>query len=215
MFKRAGKTGTGIALLWAGLLSFGVLLGGCRVHPISLGTMIVGDMVNDGDVKKRAEILMNQPVSAADEMFGDRLETLEDTTAKRELILYPVKMDLLKSQRYAVEVVNDTIISVSRMKHNIDGSENVLKQMQLEDKVMGKSPRECEKTAEFKSPILIARSKEKEEMVHVYDVRNWTNTRGARYCVLRFDKEYACTGIDMIGVSASTREDPAARSTEK
>ena len=204
-----------MALLWAGFLAVGVLLGGCRAHPISLGTMIVGDMVNDADVKKRAEILMNQPVAAADEMFGARLETLQDTTAERKLVLYPVKMDLLKSERYAVEVVNNTITAVSRMKLNIDGSENVLRQMQLEDKVMGKDPAECEKAAQFKSPVLIARSKEKGEMVHVYDVRDWTNTRGARYCVLRFDKEYACTGIDMIGVSASTRENPAAQSTEK
>ncbi len=215
MFKRIQKTGTGIALLWAVLLVAGVLLGGCRAHPVSLGTMIVGDMVNDADVEKRAKILMNQPVAAADEMFGARLETLEDTTADRKLVLYPVKMDLLNTERYAVEVVNNTITAVSRMKRNIDGSENVLKQMQLEDKLMGKGPKECEEAAEFKSPVLIARSREKGEMVHVYDVRNWTNTRGARYCVLRFDKEYACTGVDMIGVSASTREDPAARTKEK
>jgi len=219
MFKQAGKkrtgmTGTGVTLLWAGFLAVSVLLGGCRVHPVSLGTMIVGDMVNDADVKERAEILINQPVAAADEMFGDRLETLEDTAAERELVLYPAKMDLLNSKRYAVEVVNNTITTVSLMKRNIDGSENVLKQMQLEDKVMGKGPKECEEAAKFESPVLIARSKEKGDMVHVYDVRNWTNTRGARYCVLRFDKEYACTDIDMIGVSASTREDPAARSTE-
>jgi hypothetical protein len=215
MYKQAGKTGTGVALLWAGFLAVGVLLGGCRAHPISLGTMLVGDMINDADVKKRAEKLMNQPVTAADDMFGARLETLEDTTGERERVLYPVKMDLLNSERYAVEVVNNTITAVSRMKRNIDGSENVLKQMQLEDKLMGKNPKECEEAAEFESPVLIARSKEKVEMVHVYDVRNWTNTRGARYCLLRFDKEYTCTAIEMIGVSASTREDPAARSTEK
>ena len=214
MFERAGKTGTGMALLWAGFLGVGVLLGGCRAHPITLGTMIVGDMVADADVKKRADILMNQPVAAADEMFGARLETLEDTTAERELVLYPVKMDLFKSQRYAVEVVNNNITAVSRMKRNIDGSENVLKHMHLKNKVIGKDPKECEEAAKFKGPTLIARSKEKGEMVHVYDVRNWTNTRGARYCVLRFDEEYRCASIQMIGVSASTREDPALRSTE-
>ena len=214
MFKRVAKTRTGMTLLWAGFLAVGVLLGGCRAHPITLGTMIVGDMINDADVKKRAAILMNQPVAAADEMFGARLETLEDTAAPRQLVLYPVKMDILKSRHYAVEVVNNTITAVSRMKRNIDGSENVLKKIQLEDKVKGKTPRQCEEAAQFQSPVLIARSKEKGEMVHVYDVRNWTNTRGARYCVLRFDEEYRCASIQMIGVSASTREDPALRSTE-
>ena len=214
MFKRVAKTRTGMTLLWAGFLAVGVLLGGCRAHPITLGTMIVGDMINDADVKKRAAILMNQPVAAADEMFGARLETLEDTAAPRQLVLYPVKMDILKSRHYAVEVVNNTITAVSRMKRNIDGSENVLKKIQLEDKVKGKTPRQCEEAAQFQSPVLIARSKEKREMVHVYDVRNWTNTRGARYCVLRFDQQYVCVGIEMIGVSASTREDPAARTTE-
>ena len=214
MSKLASETRAGTVLVWAIVCWVGVLLVGCRAHPITLGTMIVGDMVHDADLKKRAEKLMNQPVAAADEMFGARLETLEDTTTERELVLYPVKMDLLKSQRFAVEVVNNNITAVSRMKRNIDGSENVLKQMQLKNKVMGKDAKECEKAAEFKSPVLIARSKEKGEMIHIYDVRNWTNTRGARYCVLRFDKEYRCIDIYMIGVSASTRKDPAGRSTE-
>ena len=157
---------------------------------------------------------MNRPAAAADEMFGARLETLEDTTEERELVLYPVKMDLFKSQRYAVEVVNNNITAVSRMKRNIDGSENVLKHMHLKNKVMGKDRKECEEAAKFRGPALIMRSKEKGEMVHVYDVRNWTNTRGARYCVLRFDKDYTCTSVEMIGVSASTREDPAGQRTE-
>ena len=61
----------------------GALLTGCRAHPVSLGTMLVGDAINDGDVKKRAEILLNEPVSAADRMFGARLETFEDTTSRR------------------------------------------------------------------------------------------------------------------------------------
>jgi len=204
MLKRAGE-----ALVLGVFLGVGVLLGGCRAHPVSLGTMIVGDMIDDADVKERAEILMGQRVAAADEMFGARLETLEDTATERELVLYPVEMDLFKSQRWAVEVVDDTVTAVSRMKTNIDGSEDVLKQMQLEDKLMGKGPEECEEAAEFKRPVLIARSKEKGEMVHVYDVRNWTNTRGARYCMLRFDKANTCIRVDMIGVSASTQEEPA------
>ena len=209
MVKPTVKTGTGMGLLLVGLLGVAILLGGCRAHPVTLGSMIVGDMVADADVKKRAETLMNQPAAAADEMFGERLETLQDTASERELIIYPVKLDLLKSQRYAVEVVNHPITAVVRMKRNIDGSEDILKQMDLKKKVIGKAPKQCEQAAEFQSPVLIARSKEKGEILHFYDVRNWTNTRGARYSVLRFDKDYTCTSIYMIGVSATTRKDPA------
>jgi hypothetical protein len=44
--------------------------------------------------------------------------------------------------------------------------------------------------------------------VFVYDVRNFTNLRGARYCLLRFDSSDKCCDVKLVGVSASTKEEP-------
>jgi hypothetical protein len=184
---------------------------GCRLHPVSLASMAIGDVINDADVKKRQEQLHNQPVSAADAMFGARQETLVYADdPQRELITYLVKGDLLDSQNWVVESRNGKLVALSRVKRNIDGAEDVIKAAAIEPKVMGKSPDDCCRDAEFKPPIATLRSRESGETMRVYDIRNWTNNRGARYCVLRFDKDDRCTKINLLGVSASSVKDPVA-----
>lgn len=196
------------------LIICGLLLApasGCRLHPVSLASMAIGDVINDADVKKRQEELHNQPVSAADAMFGAREETLVYADdAQRELITYPVKGDLLNSQNWVVESRKGKLVALSRVKRNIDGVEDVIKSAAIEPKVMGKSPEDCCRDAEFKEPIATLRSRESGEIMRVYDIRNWTNSRGARYCVLRFDENDRCTKINLVGVSASSVKDPVA-----
>ncbi|MBI5765183.1 MAG: hypothetical protein HZA51_16840 [Planctomycetes bacterium] len=200
------------------LLACGLLLSvsaGCRLHPVSLASMAIGDAINDSDVKKRQEKLFNQPVAAADEMFGAREETLVYADdANRELITYPVKGDLLNSQNWAVESRSGKLVALSRVKRNIDGVEDVIKTAAIKSKVMGKSPAECRRDAELKEPLATLRNRDSGEVLRVYDIRNWTNSRGARYCVLRFDGQDRCNNIRLIGVSASTTENPVASSTE-
>ncbi|MEK6643224.1 MAG: hypothetical protein AABZ08_04890 [Planctomycetota bacterium] len=199
------------------LLLCGVLLvsaAGCRLHPVSLASMAIGDAINDSDVKKRQEKLFDQPVTAADEMFGKREETLVYADdAQRELITYPVKGDLLNSQNWAVESRNGKLVALSRVKRNIDGVEDVFKTAAIKPKVMGKSPEDCCKDAELKESLATLRCRETGEVMRVYDVRNWTNSRGARYCVLRFDEKDRCTNVRLLGVSASTTENPLTQGT--
>ena len=184
---------------------------GCRLHPVSLATMAIGDAINDADVKKRQEELFDKPVTAADEMFGERQETLVDADdPQRELITYLVKGDPLDTQNWVVEARGGKLVALSRVKRNIDGIEDAIKAMALEPKVMGKSPEECRRDAEFKAPVATLRSRDTGEVMRVFDVRNWTNWRGARYCVLGVDERDRCSSIRMVGVSASTEKDPVA-----
>ncbi len=56
--------------------------------------------------------------------------------------------------------------------------------------------------------MLVMRNLVNGTLVRVYDVRNVTNLRGGRYCVLRFDSSDRCRKINLVGVSASTKSDP-------
>ncbi len=204
-----GHGGRHVDLLFCGLLL--ASSAGCRLHPVSLASMAIGDAINDADVKKRQEKLFDQRVSAADEMFGAREETLVDANdAQRELITYPVKGDLMNSQNWVVESRNGKLVALSRVKRNIDGVEDVIKAAAIEPKVIGKTPEDCCRNAEFKEPLATLRSRDTGEVMRVYDVRNWTNSRGARYCVLRFDENDHCKTIRLVGVSASIAKDPIA-----
>ncbi|HET6442718.1 MAG TPA: hypothetical protein VFH53_10105 [Phycisphaerae bacterium] len=196
-----------------GVVAFLVLAAaGCRAHPISLVTMVVGDAVNDADVKDRRDLLMGKPETAADSMFGARQETLVDVDRPGvSLIFYPVKGDLLKSSRYIVEVENGAIVVFTKTKQNIDGVEDLIHNASLEKKLIGKAPAACSAEGKLGVPLRTLRSREKDQLLRVYDVRNWSDFMGARYCVLRFDSRDLCESVALIGVSASTSKDPIRR----
>jgi len=185
---------------------------GCRAHPGSLATMIVGDAINDADVKDRRGLLMGKPETAADSMFGSRLETLVDIDRQGvSMIFYPVQGDILHTSRYIVEVENGVIVVFAKTKQNIDGVEDLIHNANLEKKLIGKAPAECSQEGNLGAPLRTLRSREKGQLLRVYDVRHWTDFMGARYCVLRFDGRDRCQSVALIGVSASTREDPIRR----
>ena len=183
---------------------------GCRAHPVSLTMMVIGDAVHDADVEERQDELQGKDRLAADTMFGARLETLvERDNRHRELLVYQVPRDVMNSSRYVVELDENKIVALSLTKRNIDGIEDVIKAADLRSKFVGKSPSQCQDIGNLGQPVLVLRSLDKDQLVRVYDVRNWTNLRGARYCILRFDGDGRCESLDLVGVSASTKEDPA------
>lgn len=190
-----------------GIVLSSVVSVGCRAHPVSLAMMLVGDLVNDADVKQRSEALMGRNIAAADNIFGDRLETLEDAQRRgRWMVVYSVKGDLLGTSRYVVEANFGEIRAISKTKQNIDGAEDVVRGLDLRSKLMDQRPAACR--ARLGRPVLVMRNLVNGTLVRVYDVRNRTNLRGGRYCVLRFDSDDTCSKINLVGVSASTKSDP-------
>jgi hypothetical protein len=185
---------------------------GCRAHPGSLAAMLVGDAINDADVKDRRDLLMGKPETAADTMFGARLETLVDSDRQGvSMIFYPVQNDMLKTSRYIVEVENGAIVVFAKTKQNIDGVEDLIHNANLEKKLIGKAPADCSRDGDLGAPLRTLRSREKGQVLRVYDVRHWSDFQGARYCVLRFDGRDRCQSLALIGVSASTKKDPIRR----
>jgi hypothetical protein len=183
---------------------------GCRAAPMSMAGMVAGDLINDVDVQDRRPKLLGRPEAQADAMFGNRLETFDDVQRKGvTMIAYPVKLDVLGTSRYVVETENGVIAVLSKTKQNIDGAENVIKALGLKDELIGKTASQCQVDGELGPAIRTLRSREKGQLLRVYDVRNWTNLRGARYCVLRFGSGDLCQGVKLVGVSASTKDDPA------
>jgi hypothetical protein len=190
-------------------------IGGCRAHPISLATLIAGDAINDADVKDRRDKLMGQDEATADRMFGQRVETLIDAERQDVLIIfYPVKNDLFKNSRYIVELDGGKIVMFAKTKQDIDGIEDLIHDANLEKKLAGKTPTQCSKDGELGPPLRTFRSKEKDQLLRIYDIRHWSDFMGARYCVLRFDSNDRCQDVTLMGVSATTKKDPIRRAEE-
>ncbi len=207
--SRRGPAGM---VILSGIVLLAFIAGGCRAVPGSLAMLIVGDAVNDADVQDRRSKLIGRSAVEADIMFGSRLETLVDVERTGvSLIVYPVDLDLLDSSRYIVEVEDGVIVVIAKAKKNIDGLEDVIHGANLKRKLIGKTPAECSVAGEFGKPIRTLRSREKGQLLRLYDARHWTDFLGARYCMLRFDSSDRCEGVTLIGVSATTKKDPARR----
>ena len=65
-----------------------VLVGGCRAHPLSLAINLIGEAVDDRDVQERKPQLLGEGPEAADEMFGQRHDTLVDDTGGGKWLIY-------------------------------------------------------------------------------------------------------------------------------
>lgn len=207
--SRRGPAGM---VILSGIVLLAFFAGGCRAVPGSLAMLIVGDAVNDVDVQDRRDKLIGKPEAAADSMFGPRVETLVDVERKGvSLIFYPVELDLLDSSRYIVEVENGVIVVIAKAKRNIDGLEDVIHGANLKKKLIGKTPAQCSVDGELGRPLRTLRSREKSQLLRLYDARHWSDFLGARYCMLRFDSSDRCEGVTLIGVSAATKKDPARR----
>lgn len=197
----------GAAVLLAAMLAAAA---GCRLSPGSLAGMVVGDLINDADVENRKDELIGKGPEAADEMFGVREDTLVGTEGDRLIILYPVKGDIAKLYTWVVEVSGGEIYAVSKAQRYADAGEDIIREGVLKDKLIGRTPEECSEVdvlpgQKLGEPMWTLRSKPTADMVRVYDVRNLTNIRGARWCVLRFGDDGRCKKINLIGISGTTK----------
>ncbi len=179
---------------------------GCRALPSSFAIMLIGDVVSDADVQDRAGELIGKPADAADVMFGERLDTIR-TKQDLSVQIYAVPGDLLEQGRFVVDVHDGEIVALSKTQFNSDGVEDVIKEADLKEKLLGKSPAQCRASANLDPPVFKGQSQRTGEDVFVYDVKNWTNLRNARYCVLRF-KDNTCQNIRLVGVNATTKDKP-------
>jgi hypothetical protein len=197
----------------ARFLSF-LLASAAGCNPVStgakLGVRLVGDVVEDADVKQRGEALVGRPVSAADEMFGKPIDAFKDVQSDRRWRTYPVKLDVLGRQRYVVEVLGDKVVSVSKTEKS-DRKVDIPRALILKQKVKGKPPRECQTALEFGSPLLAARSENTRRLVQIYDAGMVTDLGTPHYCIVRFDENDRCNELEFVAVGAATKKDPAAR----
>jgi hypothetical protein len=176
-----------------------------------LGVKVVGDAVHEVDVDKHAKELVGKPVEKADAAFGARIETAVDTQSRREMIVYPVKGDVLGKSRWVVEAEGNRIVALSKVSRDPGGGKDIIKKTQLEKKLKDKTPAEFATEKKFERPVLTLRSRNTGNLIRVYDMTGRMDLLGSKYCVLRFDGSDRCKEIRLVGIPASTKRDPAAR----
>ncbi len=212
--ERANKPVTGqVRRLLLRLASYmllaviGVLSSGC-ITAVGIGVNLVGKAVDAADVKEREKELLGANLTAADEMFGKCLDTLRDINSDRSWVIYPVELDLLGNDRYVVEVAAERIVALSRTERNSDPKRDFPRALIIESKIKGKPPRECAAELDMGDPVLTVRSDVTALLSQIYDARHFKELGSPDYCILRFDEQGLCMGVEFLGIGASTKKEP-------
>ena len=182
---------------------------GCSTA-VSIGIKLIGSAVDDADVKKHAKKLIGAELAAADELFGERTDTLRDLNSTRAWVTYPVKdFNLFGKDRYVVEVLDGKIVALTRAEKNSDPKTDILRAVLVAGKVKGKPIGECQAQLEDVGPLLLtARSDATKTLSQLYDARLIKEFGSPHYCILRFDENELCNEVEFIGIGASTKKAP-------
>lgn len=183
---------------------------GCITATVALTAMVIAKGGQDVDTKSREAQLVGKLPSQADTMFGSRVETLVDSRrASRQLLLFPVKDDPTGNTLYVVEIAEDKIAAVTKGQRKTPEAEQAIKETGLRQDLLGKDEDWCWLELGLGGPVAVLRSIETKQVIEVYDARKRKDLKGARYCVLRFDENGRCELVNLIGLQASTKKDPA------
>lgn len=183
---------------------------GCITTSIIVGTMLLSSGKQDKATKDLEKQLKGKAPSEADRLLGARLETLTDTRkAGRELLLYKVKGDKTGAERYAVDLDNGNIVALTKGRQTVGDTEAAVKAADLRKRLIGKTADEVKWEANIGKPLAVLRSRERDQVVRIYDAKDLKKAKGARYCVLRFGKDGRCAEVNLIGIQSSSKKDPA------
>ncbi len=182
---------------------------GCTAA-VSIGVKLIGSAVDDADVKKHSAKLIGAELAAADEVFGEPIDTLRDVSSTRAWVIYPVKdFNVLGKDRYVVEVFDDRIVAFTRAENNSDPKTDIPRALFIANKVKGKPVAECETLLENVGPLLLTvRRDSNGTLSQLYDGRLIKEFGKPHYCILRFDENELCSKVEFIGIGASTKDAP-------
>ena len=189
------------------LAAIGAFSSGC-ISAVGIGVKLVGKAVDVADVKKREKELLGARLSAADEMFGERQDTLRDLNSDRSWVVYPVELDVMGKDRYVVEVAAERIVALSRTEKNSDPKRDWPRALIIKSKIKGKPPTECAAELDMGDPVLTVRSDATGLLSQIYDARHFKELGSPDYCILRFDEQELCKDVEFLGIGASTKKEP-------
>lgn len=169
-----------------------------------IGMHVVGMVVDDEETKKLGQQLLGQPPAAADAVLGQEIDALRDVNSPREWLIYPVKLDILNTQRYVVELAQGVIVAVEMVKKSTSEIDIPVK-LYLEAKVKGKPIEQCPAALGLGQPMLTLRSMASGQLIQIYDATLVKELSSPHYCILRFDSNRMCAAVELAQVAASAK----------
>lgn len=200
------KSYFGVTAACAAIVS---IASGCN-SPAGMAVQLVGKAVDSVEAKQLGDEFIGRSPSAADAKLGKPNDVFAQVGGSRSWRVYPGgTMDVMGNQRYVVEVSRNSVVGVSKVKIDPTGIDMARKYM-FDQKVNGKSPKECEAALDMGPPLVTARSELTGTMAQIYDARMVKEIGSPKYCRLKFDASGRCCEVDLVDVAASSGTEPPA-----
>lgn len=179
---------------------------GCH-SPAGMAIQLVGKAVDCAETMELEKELVGRRVDAADAKLGTPKDVWRQVGGPNEWRVYPAPLDVVGNQRCVVQVARRKIVSVTKVQFDGSGVE-LARKLMYDQKVRGKTPRECESALNMGPPVVTARSEMTGLLAQLYDAKMVPGVGSPQYCRLRFDANERCSEIAVADVKASSSSDP-------
>ena len=103
--------------------------------------------------------------------------------------------------------MNNRIVAVAKLQKKGQTKLDIARALVLEQKVKGKSPKECQQIIDRGRPLLEVRSDNTKVLRQLYEARLVEEVGTPYYCVLFYDEQDRCTELAFVSAEASTKKD--------
>ena len=174
---------------------------GCN-SPVGMAVQVVGKAVDSADAQKLGNELIGKNAAAADAKLGQPIDVWRETHGSREWRVYAAPMDVLGNQRNVVQMAGGKVVGVALVTQDKSGID-LARNMMLDQKVMGKTPAECQSALGMGPPIVTARSEKTGMTAQLYNAQMLQGVGSMQYCRLLFDAGGHCTECKLVDVNAT------------
>jgi hypothetical protein len=189
------------------ILAIIILAAGCNpaTTAVKIGVNLVGDVVVDAKTDQLSHQMIGKNPKKADSILGPRQDTLREVNRPREWLVYPVKGDVLGKLAHVVEVSKGRIVSVMTVEKS-GGKIHLPRKIYFQQKLKGKTPRECQDSLNMGPPLITVRSAKTGQLRQLYDARLVKKIGNMQYCVVKYDSNGRCYEANLVEVSASSED---------
>lgn len=179
---------------------------GCN-SPVGMAVQVVGKVMDDQQAKKLGNELLGKGASSVDASLGQPLDVWRETRGAREWRVYSVGGDILGNERYVAQLTNGKVAGIAKVYIDKTGLDMARKLM-LDQKVTGKTPRECEEALGMGPPLVTAKNEKSGMMAQLYNAQMVQGVGSMQYCRLLFDSSGHCTECKLIDLGGSVGQTP-------
>ncbi len=179
---------------------------GCN-SPAGMAVQVVGKVMDDEQAKKMGDELLGKGASSVDAKLGQPVDVWQETRGPREWRVYSVPNDLLGNERYVAQLTSGKVVGIAKVYIDKTGLD-LARKLMLDQKVVGKTPSECEAALGMGPPLVTARGEKNGMTAQLYNAQMVQGVGSMQYCRLLFDSSGHCTECKLIDLGGSVGQAP-------